>query len=237
MKNVMTVFHKEMLGYFNSAIAYIFFTLFLVILSFLFFRIYFLQGIVTMTTFFDVMPWVFLIFIPAVTMKSWAEERKTGTLEVLLTMPVRDVELVGGKILAGAAFVTIAILLTFFVPLLVSLTGPLDWGPVFASYLGAILLAASYVAIGNFVSSLTSNQITAFLFTAVILFLLLIIGTEPVYSVFPNAIAEVMRNLSLTYHFQSIGRGVLDSRDILFYLTLVGLFFYYNVKSLESRTW
>ncbi len=237
MKTTLTVFRKEMLGYFNSAIAYIFFTLFLVILSFLFFRIYFLQGIVTMSTFFDVMPWVFLIFIPAVTMKSWAEERKSGTLEVLLTMPATDTQLVAGKILAGSAFVAIAILLTGFVPVLVSLTGPLDWGPVFASYLGAILLAASYVAIGNFVSSLTSNQITAFLFTAVILFVLLIIGTEPVYSVFPNFIAEVMRNLSLNYHFDSIGRGVLDSRDILFYLTIIALFFYYNVKSLESRAW
>ena len=237
MKNTITIFRKEMLGYFNSAIAYIFFTLFLVILSFLFFRVYFLQGIVTMNTFFDVMPWIFLLFVPAVTMKSWAEERKSGTLEVLLTMPARDVELVGGKFLAGTVFVSIAVLLSLLVPVLVSYTGPLDWGPVFASYLGAILLAASYVAIGNFVSSLTSNQITAFLFTAVILFALLIIGTEPVYSVFPNAIAEVMRNLSLNYHFDSIGRGVLDSRDILFYLTVSALFFYYNVKSLESRAW
>ncbi len=237
MRSTLTIFRKEMLGYFNSAIAYIFFTLFLILLSFLFFRVYFLQGIVSMNDFFGVMPWVFLIFVPAVTMKSWAEERKSGTMEVLLTMPALDTELVIGKFLAGAAFVGIAILLTLIVPLLVAVTGPLDWGTVVASYLGALLLAAAYVAIGNFVSSLTANQITAFLFTAVILFLLLIIGTEPVYSVFPNLIAEVVRNFSLNYHFQSIGRGVLDSRDLLFYFSLIGLFVYYNVKSLEARNW
>lgn len=237
MKNILTITRKELLGYFNSAIAYIFFTLFLVILSFLFFRLFFLQGIVSVNDFFGVMPWVFLIFVPAVTMKSWAEERKSGTMEVLLSLPAADHELVIGKFLAGVLFVGVALLLTLIVPILVSLTGPLDWGPVVASYLGALLLAAAYVAIGNFVSSLTANQITAFLFTAVVLFILLIIGTEPVFSVFPTLIGEVVRNLSLNYHFQSIGRGVIDSRDILFYLTVIGLFVYYNVKALEARNW
>lgn len=237
MRNTMTIIKKEMLSYFNSAIAYIFFTLFFTILSFMFFRIYFLYGIVSMNEFFSILPWVFLLFIPAITMKLWAEEKKSGTMEVLLTMPVNDCELVAGKFFAALFFVGIAVLLTLVVPILVSFTGDLDWGPVFTSYLGALFLAASYIAIGGFISSLTTNQITAFLVTTVTIFCFLIAGTEPVYSVFPGFISDIIRGLSLNYHFQSIGRGVVDSRDIIFYLSIILAFSFYNVRSLESRNW
>ena len=237
MKYSLVIMKKELSSYFNSAIAYIFFTLFLVITGFLFFRLYFLIGVVSMNDFFSIIPWIFLIFIPSVTMKSWAEEKKAGTMEVLLTMPVKDAELVGGKFLAGSLFVLIAIILTSAVPLLVSMTGELDWGPVITSYIGLALLASSYVAIGNLISSFTSNQVSAFLITAVTAFVLMIIGTEPVYSVFPASMGDFIRSLSLSYHFQSIQRGVLDSRDVIYYLSIIFLFIFYNIRSLESRNW
>lgn len=237
MKKAFVIAKKELLSYFNSAIAYIFFTLFLVILGFLFFRLYFLIGIVSMNDFFSIIPWIFLIFIPSVTMKSWAEEKKTGTMEVLFTMPVTDLVLVTGKFLAGFAFVSIAIILTFIVPVLVSMTGTLDWGPVITSYIGLFLLAGSYVAIGNLISSFTANQVSAFLVTAVSILVFMIIGTEPVYSVFPNFIADIVRNFSLSYHFQSIQRGVLDSRDMVYYLSIISLFMFFNIRSIESRNW
>ncbi len=233
----LTVMKKELWGYFNSAVAYIFFTLFLVTLSFLFFRVYFLVGIVSMNEFFNLIPWIFLIFIPSVTMKSWAEEKKSGTMEVLFTMPVKDRDLVLGKFLAGFLFVSIAILLTLIIPALVSITGTLDMGPVVTSYLGVFLLTAAYISIGNLVSSFTTNQVTAFLFTVVVMFVLMIIGTEPVYSIFPSFLADIVRNFSLSYHFQSIQRGVVDSRDIIYYVSIVFLFLFYNVRSIESRNW
>ncbi|HNW81597.1 MAG TPA: ABC transporter permease subunit [bacterium] len=237
MKYSFVIMKKELSSYFNSAIAYIFFTLFLVIVSFLFFRLYFLIGIVSMNDFFSIIPWIFLIFIPSVTMKSWAEEKKSGTMEVLLTMPVRDVELVAGKFLAGFVFVLIAILLTLSVPILVSMTGDLDWGPVLTSYIGLAFLAGSYVAIGNLVSSFTSNQVSAFLVTTVAVLIMMLIGTEPVYSIFPGSAGDIIRNLSLSYHFQSIQRGVLDSRDVVYYLSIIFLFIFYNIRSIESRNW
>lgn len=237
MKYSLVIMKKELSSYFNSAIAYIFFTLFLVITGFLFFRLYFLIGVVSMNDFFSIIPWIFLIFIPSVTMRSWAEEKKNGTMEVLLTMPVKDLELVSGKFLAGSLFVLIAIVLTSAVPLLVSMTGELDWGPVITSYIGLAFLASSYVAIGNLISSFTSNQVSAFLITAVTAFVLMIIGTEPVYSVFPASMGDFIRNLSLSYHFQSIQRGVLDSRDVIYYLSVIFLFIFYNIRSLESRNW
>ncbi len=237
MRQSWVVMKKELSGYLNSAVAYIFFTLFLVVLSFLFFRVYFLVGVVSMNEFFNMIPWIFLLFIPSVTMKSWAEERKSGTMEVLFTMPVRDRDLVLGKFLAGFFFVSIAIALTFIIPFLVSITGNLDMGPVVTSYLGVFLLAAAYIAIGNLVSSFTANQVTAFLVTVVVMFVLMIIGTEPVYSIFPSAIADIVRNFSLSYHFQSIQRGVVDSRDIVYYFSIIFLFLFYNVRSIESRNW
>ncbi len=235
MNRLTVVARKELAGYFNSAIAYIFFTLFLIILSFLFFRVYFLLGRVSVTQFFALMPWVFLIFIPAITMKMWAEERKTGTMEVLLSMPISDAELVLGKAAAATLFSAIALALTLIVPFLVSLTGHLDWGPVWSSYFGAVLLAASYVSIGTFVSATTKSQVTAFLITAIIILFLLLIGIEPVYSLFPPSMAEFIRGLSCNYHFQSMGRGVVDSRDLVYYLSLITLFLYANVKVIESR--
>ena len=170
-------------------------------------------------------------------MKSWAEEKKQGTMEVLLTMPATDIQLVIGKFLAGTIFVSIAILLTLIIPFLVSFTGNLDWGPVFTSYIGSVFLVGAFIAIGNFLSSLTNNQITAFLLTAVVSFLFLIIGTPAVYTIFPSFIADIIRNISMSYHFSSIGRGILDSRDIIYYISIIFIFLFYNVKSLESRNW
>ncbi len=190
-----------------------------------------------MQGFFNLVPWVFLIFIPAVSMKSWSEEKKNNTLQILLTMPASDTELVLGKFLGSFIFVSTAVLLSLIVPIMVSFTGDLDWGPVFTSYLGTLFLAGAYLSVGNFVSSLTENQITAFLLSAVIIFIFLMTGSEVVYSVFPDSIAEILRNFSLKFHFNSIAKGVLDSRDIVFYISFIFLFLYYNITSIQSRSW
>jgi len=237
MSRVMTVARKEFRSYFQSPIAYIFITVFLALTQWLFFRGFFLIGQATMRDYFGTVPVVFFLFVPAITMRLWAEEKKLGTLELLLTFPVKDWELVMGKFLAAFAFLAATILLTLPLAITVSALGDPDNGAMLGGYLGCLLLGGAYLAIGLWISGLTQNQIIAFILTAVTCFGLYIIGDPLVLSSVPKALVPFFANLSMSYHFESIGRGVLDSRDLIYYLPIIGFFLFLNVRSVESRQW
>lgn len=237
MNVTASIFRKEFRGQFSSPAGFVFLTAFLVLSAWLFFRIFFLVGQATLRPFFSFMPWLFLFFVPAAAMRAWAEERKLGTDEILLTLPIRDWEVVFGKFLAGLAFLGLAVALTFPLAITVSALGNPDPGPMIGGYVGLLLLGAAYLAIALFASSLTENQIVAFIVGITLSFVLFIIGEDIVLISAPQWMAPVLRYLGLGQHFASITRGVIDSRDLVYYLSVIGFFLYLNVKSVESRKW
>jgi ABC-2 type transport system permease protein len=237
MKTILTIFWKEFRGYFNSPIAYIFIISFLVFTSWLFFKGFFLMNQSSLRSFFSILPWVFLFLAPAVTMRSWAEEKKLGTIELLMTLPVKDYEVVLGKFLASFIFLIVTLLCSIPLPLTVMLVGNPDIGPIWGGYLGAFLMGGAYLAIGCFASSLTENQIVAFIIAIFLSFTLLIIGENLVIMNLPAALVPVFTFLGLGAHFESIGRGVIDSRDIIYYISIIGFFLFLNGLSVESRKW
>jgi ABC-2 type transport system permease protein len=237
MKTILTIFRKEFRGYFNSPVAYIFIISFLVFTNWLFFKGFFLMNQSSLRSFFSILPWVFMFLAPAVTMRSWAEEKKLGTVELLMTLPVRDYEVVLGKFLASFIFLIVTLLCTLPLPLTVMLVGNPDIGPIWGGYLGAFLMGGAYLAIGCFSSSLTENQIVAFIIAIFLCFALLITGENLVIMNLPAALVPVFSFLGLGAHFESIGRGVIDSRDIVYYISVIGFFLFLNGLSVESRKW
>ncbi len=237
MNAAAAIFRKEFRSYFSSPAGFVFLTAFLVLSAWLFFRVFFLIGQASLRPFFSFMPWLFLFFVPAAAMRMWAEERKLGTDEILLTLPVRDGEAVLGKFIAGLAFLALAVGLTFPLPIVVSLLGSPDPGPIVGGYLGLILMGAAYLAIALFASSLTENQIVAFIIGITISFALFVVGEDIVLIAVPAFLAPILRYLGLGQHFASIARGVIDSRDLVYYLSVIAFFLYLNVRVVESRKW
>ncbi len=237
MNAILGVYRRELSGYFNSPIAYIFIVVFLLLSSWLFFRGYFLYGQADLRPFFSLLPWIFLFFVPAVSMRLWAEERKMGTAELLLTLPVRDMDVVLGKFLAGLSLIAITLLGAFPLLALNIHLGDVDMGPVIGGFLGSLFLGGAYLAIGLFLSSLTENQIVAFIMGVVVCFALFIVGENLVLLTAPAGIAPLLRSLGLGAHFESIGRGVIDSRDVIYYLSVTGFFLFLNHLSIAGRRW
>lgn len=237
MDNILTIFRKEFKTFFISPIAYIFIVVYLVVTNFLFFQSFFLINQADMRSYFSILPWIFLLFVPAITMRSWAEEKKLKTLELLLTWPISDFQAVAGKFLASFSFLAITILLSISVPITVSLLGSPDLGPIIGGYIGALLMGAAYLAIGLWISSFTENQIVAFILGVVITFALFIVGNPFVTMAAPSMLIPVLNYIGLGNHFQSIERGVLDTRDILYYFSVIGFFLFLNVQTLGSRKW
>lgn len=228
MKTITAIAQREFLAYFRSPIAYVFLTTFIVLTCFLFFRGFYLIGQADLRPFFTLMPWIFLFFVPAVAMGKWAEERRQGTLELLLTLPIRDRDVVIGKFCAGLGLIAAALVCTLPVALTVHWLGNLDWGPVIGGYLGLLLLGGAYLAVGLVVSSCTQNQIIAFIVAVAVSFGLLIVG-EPIVTVaIPSWLVGPVQYLGLGYHFSSISRGVIDSRDLLYYLSVIGFCLWIN---------
>ena len=158
-KTIYTLFKKELMAYFNSPVAYIFIGVFLVVGNWLFFKNFFLIGEASLRSYFEFLPWIFLFMSPAITMRLWSEEKKSGTIEFLLTLPVTDWQVVWGKFLGALTFLVISLALTFTLPITVASLGNVDWGPIIGSYLGSLFLGGAYLALGLFISSLTKNQI------------------------------------------------------------------------------
>lgn len=237
LKTIYILFKKEMMAYFNSPIAYIFIGVFLVVGNWLFFKNFFLLGQASIREYFNLLPWIFLFLSPAITMRLWAEEKKSGTIEFLLTLPVTDWQVVLAKFFSSLAFVVIALLLTITLPITVASLGNLDLGPVIGGYLGSLLLAGSYLALGLFISSITKNQIIAFMLGLVACFTAFIIGADFVLFGAPQFLVPLMKFLGLGSHFYNIAKGVIDSRDILYYSSFIFLFLWFNAKAIESRGW
>ncbi|MBM4311855.1 MAG: ABC transporter [Deltaproteobacteria bacterium] len=237
MSTTGTIFRRELNGYFSSPVAYIVILAFLGVTHWLFFRTFFLANQSSLRPFFSLLPWIFLFLGPALTMRAWAEEKKLGTLEVLMTFPVREREAVLAKFLAAFTFLVITLGLTLSLPLTVMAVGSPDPGPMWGGYLGACLLGGAYLAIGLFASSLTENQIVAFILAITVCFVLLVIGEDIVLFSLPAALVPLCAWLGLGAHFESIGRGVIDSRDILYYLSVIVFFLFLNQLALESRKW
>jgi ABC-2 type transport system permease protein len=236
MSAVAVVARKELRSSFQSPVAVIFVGLFLaaVLYSFFGYSAFFARRIADVRPLFEWLPLLLVLLVAAVTMRQWAEEKKMGTLEVLLTLPVSTRDLVVGKFLAGVALVAIALALTLPIPVIVSTLGPLDWGPVVGGYLGALLLGAAYVAIGLCVSSRTDNQVVALMVTLVVGGLFYFVGSDRVTSLFGNVGFDVLRALGTGSRFESIERGVLDLRDLVYYGGLAIFFLCLNGLFLEQ---
>jgi ABC-2 type transport system permease protein len=235
MHGIAAIARKELRSYFNSPIAYVFLILFLGASLASFFHLAWARDEASCRDLFEALPLLLLFVVPALTMRLWSEERKLGTLEILLTFPVRDAEVVLGKFLASLVLLVVALALTAGAPVTMALLGPLDWGPVLGGYLAALLLGAAYLSIGLFVSSLTENQILAFLGALLACFLLWVAGEEFFIRVLPERIAEIGQLVGTGARFRSIGRGVLDLRDLVYYGSIVAAMLYLNTAALDAR--
>ncbi len=239
MRQILSVTRKELDSYFGSLMALIFLGAFLAVTLFTFFWVetFFVRGIADIRPLFEWMPLLLIFLVAALTMRQWSEEQRAGTLEMLLTLPVKPWQLVVGKFLAVMALVALALILTLPLTFTVAYLGPLDWGPVIGGYLAALLLAAAYTAIGLFISSLTDNQIVALISTTVLGALFYLIGTPTLLEYIGNPWNNILRGLGTGSRFESIQRGVIDLRDLLYYLALAGIFLVLNTFALDRKRW
>lgn len=239
MKNVLTIFKKELKSYFSSPVGFVFIIFYLLVSNAFFFFVqdFFRIGQVSMRGYFAALPWVFLFFVPAITMRLWAEEKKLGTIELLLTMPLREGEVVAGKFLAAFAFLAITLAFSLTIPASLVYLGDPDLGVIAGSYVGALFLGSAYLAIGLYISSISENQVVAFIISLAVIFVLLLIGIAPLWLNAVGSVVAICEYISLLSHFNNITRGVIDSRDVVYYLSVIALFLYLNVKNIEARKW
>jgi ABC-2 type transport system permease protein len=221
MQTAVHIFRKEFRDYFVSPIAYIVIAIFLLVAGWFFFSPFFLFNQANLRNFFNLLPPVFSFVIPAVTMRLMAEELSIGSYETLLTLPVRFRDIIVGKFLAAVAFVAVMLTPTLFYAACVASIGSLDWGPVIGGYVGALLMGAAFSAIGLFASSLTRNQIIAFIVAMAICFTLTTIDRMLFF--FPKEFLGVLAYLGAGSHFQNIAKGIMDSRDILYFLSICAI--------------
>jgi ABC-2 type transport system permease protein len=235
MKNVLAISRREFTAYFNSPIAYIVAVVYITTGGYLFFKQLFIEGQADMRPFFGLAPLLFLFIMPLLTMRLLAEEKREGTLELLLTMPVTDWEVVVGKYLASIGLIAVLLALTLTFPVTVAALGPLDKGATFAGYVGLLLMCGAYAAIGLMASAFTRNQIVAVLIAFFISFGLFLVGQ--MVQVLPPSLAPIANAISITTRFQNIARGVLDSRDLLYYASMIFGCLLIAEATLESRRW
>jgi len=222
MRNIRIVFIKEFKSYFNTPIAYIFLIVFLALSGWFFTSTLFLVGQASIYGFLGVAPLLFLFFTPAITMRSIAEEESSGTIEILMTLPTKEWEIILSKFLSCLALVMVAVGATLIYPISVHFLGSLDWGEVVSSYIALLLLGASFCSIGMFASSVTKSQIVAFILGFLICFVFFILGK--ILPFVPTPLVSLVEYLSVDYHFEAISRGVIDSRNLIYYISLCGFF-------------
>lgn len=237
MSKALTLVKKELNSYFISPLGYVVISVFLVISGWLFIQTFFLNAQASMREFFDLLPVIFMFFLPASTMAAWSEEKRSGTIEVLTTFPVKSSELVLAKFISSFIFLAVMLLLTVAIPMMVSSLGTPDKGVIFAGYIGSLLLGASYIAVGLWVSSITKNQIVSFILAVVIIFGFYIIGNSFIIGSLPIAIASVAKFLSFSAHFNSILRGVISLADVVYYLSVIAFFLFLNARVISLRNW
>jgi ABC-2 type transport system permease protein len=241
MHNVGIIMRRELASYFATPLAYVFILIFLVLVNAFTFYLgtFYERGQADLVPFFTFLPWLYLFLIPAISMKLWAEERKTGSIELLLTQPLKLRDAVLGKFLAAWAFTALALALTFPLWITVNYLGRPDNGTIVAAYLGSLMLAGGFLAIGSCMSALTKSQVVAFIVAAVACFAFLLAGFPLVLDVFrgwaPGPLIDAIASLSFLTHFESIMKGVVDARDLLYFAMLIGFFLVATAIALELR--
>lgn len=241
MSNVKAILKRELYGYFYTPVAYVFIVIFLFLTGIFSFYpgAFYERGQADLEPFFRFHPWLYLFLVPAVAMRLWSEERKTGTIELLMTLPVSTMDAVLGKFLAAWAFTAAALALTFPMWLTVNFLGAPDNTVILAGYLGSLLMAGGFLAVGSCVSALSKSQVIAFVVSVVICFLFILSGFPLVLDFFqgwaPQALVEAISSLSFLTHFDSIKKGVIDMRDLVYYLVFIAFWLYANAVVIDAR--
>ncbi len=241
MRNVLIIAKRELGAYFGTPLAYVFAVIFVALTGVFtfYFGNFFDRGQADLTGFFLYHPWLYLILVPAIAMRLWAEERKSGTIELLMTLPVSTWEAILGKFLAAWAFIGVSLMLTFPMWITVNMLGDPDNGVIFTSYIGSFLMAGGFLAIGSAISALSKNQVIAFIVAAVICFLFVMSGVEMVQNaaklVLPQFMLTALQQLSFLTHFDKVARGLLDLPSVFYYLSMIAFFLFANVVIIEQK--
>lgn len=236
LTNINIIFKKELKSYFNTPMAYIFLVVFAIVTGYFFTNTFFLFNQSNMRALFNIVPLVYLFFIPAITMGLIAREKNIGTMEVISTLPIKDVEFVVGKFLSALSLIALGLAFTlihFFT--LMNVGTNIDYGGVFTGYLGLLMLGAVYASVGTFASSVTDNQVIAFIISVFIVLVFFLM--DKMLHFMPVSIAGLIQYISVDYHLSNISRGVIDSRNIIYFASLIGLFLFTTVRVLEIRKW
>lgn len=233
MRETWTLTRRELRSYFDSPAAYVVLSVFLLFSGWFFATPLFLENSATLRSVFDIIPFIFLFFVPAITMSTFAEERRSGTLELLLTMPVRDWQVIAGKLLAVMIFLSIGVGLTMIYALSIAMMGDLDFGQTAGGYIGLLLLGMATGSIGILASSLTRNQIVAFILGFAIIFVLYLM--DKVTPFVPGWLAGILQYMGTDFHYRNLLRGVIDTRDVLYYLSVTALAGMLTAYSLARR--
>ncbi|MGB5622966.1 MAG: ABC transporter permease subunit [Gammaproteobacteria bacterium] len=241
MNKTGIIFRRELGAYFATPVAYVFIVIFLVLASAFTFYLgnFYERGQADLSPFFTFHPWLYLFLVPAISMRLWAEERKSGSIELLLTLPIRTSEVVLGKFLAAWAFCGIALALTFPIWITVNYLGEPDNGAIFTAYLGSLLMAGAFLAIGACISATTRNQVIAFIITVVVCFGFLLSGLPLVLDLFsgwaPQVLTDAVASLSFMTHFRSLSRGVIDLRAVVYFGLVIGFWLAANTVVLDLK--
>ena len=240
MRQFLSITKRELIGYFATPVAYVFITIFLLLSGLFTFYLgnFFEIGQASLGSFFEWHPWLYLFLVPAITMRLWSEEKKSGTIELLTTLPVSTLNIVLGKFMAAWLFTLLALVLTFPIWITVNYLGNPDNGVIMASYIGSFLMSGGYLSIGIFISSLTKNQVIAFIVSVTICFLFTVSGLPIVLDFFSSwtgeAIMDVIASFSFLANYSDISRGIIDFRTLVYFLSLIFLFLYLNVITLDN---
>ncbi len=235
MNNILTIFKREVKSYFTSPVAYIIIVVFLIITGWFFTSSLFLAGVVSMRGVFEIVPFIFLFYIPAISMRTFSEEKKSGTIELLLTKPISDSDIVLGKFFSTLTLAALTLAPTLIYVISLKLLGSLDIGSIISAYIGIILMSGIYISIGLFASSLTENQVVAFIVSFLIIFALFMLNKILIF--IPAPLITTVEYISTDYHFSSIARGVIDTKDLVYYVSCISIMLLLTRTSLESRKW
>lgn len=241
MNSVMAVMRRELKSYFLTPVAYVFIVIFLILSNTFTFYLgnFYERSQADLMPFFNFHPWLYLFLVPALSMRLWAEERKSGSIELLMTLPIELWQAVLGKYLAAWLFTALALALTFPIWITVNYLGDPDNGVILAAYIGSLLMAGGFLAVGSCISAATKNQVIAFILSVVACFVLLLAGFSMVLDLFsawaPQALVDTIASLSFLTHFASISKGVIDVRDLVYFALLIGVMLYANAIVLELK--
>lgn len=241
MRNILIIAKRELGAYFGTPLAYVFAVIFVGLTgAFTFyFGNFFENGQANLAAFFLYHPWLYLILVPAIAMRLWAEERKSGTIELLMTLPVTTTEAIVGKFLAAWGFIGVALMLTFPMWITVNMLGDPDNGVILASYIGSFLMGGAFLAIGSAISALSKNQVIAFIVSAALCFLFVMSGVEIVQNTaklfLPDFLVQAISSLSFLTHFDKVARGVIDLPSLFFYLSMIAFFLFANVVIIDQK--